>query len=268
MCRYFNITRQAYYKSVKCLETKEITESLVVDMVHSIRRKQPRVGGKKLYKHLYNDLQELGKIGRDKFFSILRKHELLVEPKKSYTRTTNSYHRFYKWKNLIKDKEFGKSNMCWVSDITYIRTEKGFVYLFLITDLYSRKIVGWNLSDSLAIEGAIKALKMAFKQRIDKSLDLIHHSDRGIQYCSNDYVNLLQKNKVSISMTEENHCYENSVAERVNGILKDEFLLDSTFKNKKYAQKACTEVIKTYNDIRLHGSLNFKTPNQVHLEVA
>ncbi len=237
-------------------------------LVHQIRAHQPRVGVKKLYDHLYDDLQKIGKIGRDKLFDILRKNDLLVKRKKSFIRTTNSYHHFHKWTNLIKNETFTQSNMCWVSDITYIRTERRFVYLFLITDLYSRKIVGWDLSESLSIEGGIRALKMALRQRKNKELPLIHHSDRGVQYCSHEYVGMLKKHNISISMTEENHCYENSVAERVNGILKDEFLLDSTFKNKSHAKKACKESIYTYNNIRLHGSLKLKTPNSVHLQVA
>ncbi len=268
MCNYFKISRNAYYKSVKSIEKSEIKRELVLGLVYSIRAGQPRVGGKKLYRHLSSDLHLLGKIGRDKFFDILRQNDLLVSRKKNYTRTTNSYHHFYKWNNLIKDKIFRQSNKCWVSDITYIRTQTGFVYLFLVSDLYSRKIVGWDLSKSLSIEGGIRALKMALRQRKDKTRPLIHHSDRGVQYCSKEYVNLLQKNNVSISMTEENHCYENSVAERINGILKDEFLLDSTFKNQAYANKACKDAINIYNNVRLHGSLCFKTPNQVHLNVA
>ncbi len=230
MCNYFKISRNAYYKSVKSIDTTEIKQEIVLNLVHSIRAEQPRVGGKKLYRHLSSELHLLGKIGRDKFFDILRQNDLLVAPKKSYTKTTNSYHRFYKWNNLIKDKIFLQGNECWVSDITYIRTQTSFVYLFLVSDLYSRKIVGWDLSNSLSIEGGIRALRMALRQRKDKTLPLIHHSDRGVQYCSKDYVNLLQKHNVSVSMTEDNHCYENSVAERINGILKDEFLLDSTFK--------------------------------------
>ncbi len=212
MCEYFQISCQAYYKSLKHKEQRALKEYTVLELVQKIRAKQPRVGGRKLYNHLYEDLQQLGKIGRDKFFNILRTNALLVERKKSYTRTTNSYHRFRKWTNLIKNEEFTQSNICWVSDITYIRTEKGFIYLFLITELYSRKIFDWNLSDSLSIEGGIRALKMALKQRKDKMIPLIHHSDRGIQYCSNEYVKVLQKHNISISMTEENHCYENSVA--------------------------------------------------------
>lgn len=189
-------------------------------------------------------------------------------PKKSYTRTTNSFHRFYKHKNLLYDKTIDRSNQCWVSDITYIRTELGFVYLFLITDYHSRKIVGWDLSHSLSIEGGIKALNMATKQRSQSNQELIHHSDRGIQYCSNAYVALLQKHNIKISMTQENHCYENAKAERVNGILKDEFLLDSTFKDYITAKKATKQAIETYNELRPHWSLKLQTPSQVHEKVA
>lgn len=160
-----------------------------------------------------------------------------------------------------------RSNECYVSDITYLRTDIGFVYLFLITDAYSRKIVGWDLSNSLAIEGGLKALKMALRQR-KGSNPLIHHSDRGIQYCATDYVKKLNKHHVDISMTEENHCYENSLAERVNGILKDEFLLDSTFKNFDQAFRTVVQAVKTYNELRPHWSLDLKTPNEVHLKNA
>ncbi len=224
----------------------------------------PRLGGKKLYRILKPDLEKLGKIGRDKFFDILGRHHLLVERKRNYTVTTNSLHRFYKYTNLLYDRKITASNQCWVCDITYIRTRQGFVYLFLITDAYSRKIVGYCLSGSLSIEGAIKALKMAFKQRGKISEGLIHHSDRGIQYCSKDYVKLLLKNKVQISMTQENHCYENAKAERVNGILKDEFLLDSTFNDIGTARKAVGQAVETYNMLRPHWALDLLTPQQVH----
>lgn len=227
----------------------------------------PRVGGKKLYSILEKDLHSIGKIGRDKLFDILRKNNLLVKRKKSYTRTTDSYHRFYKYKNLLYDKPLTRPNECYVSDITYLRTDNGFVYLFLITDAYSRKIVGWNLSHSLAIEGGLRALRMALRQR-KTTAPLIHHSDRGIQYCCNAYIKELNKHKVSISMTEENHCYENSLAERVNGILKDEFLLDSTFKNYNQTLRAVKQAITTYNQLRPHWSLDLKTPDEVHLKKA
>lgn len=241
---------------------------MVLDLVRQIRCEMPRLGGKKLYSLLRDGLQQIGKIGRDKFFDILRNHGLLVERKRNYAVTTDSFHRFHKYKNLLYDKQIVRPNQCWVSDITYIRTENGFVYLFLITDAFSRKIVGYALSRSLSIEGGIQALKMALKQRGDTNAELIHHSDRGIQYCSNDYVKLLLKNEVQISMTQENHCYENAKAERVNGILKDEFLLDSTFSDFQTALKAVKQAVKTYNERRPHWALKLKTPQQVHRPVA
>ena len=264
-CSYFGISRSGYYASCK-RETKVVLEeAIVLDLVHEVRHVMPRIGGKKLYNMLKKDLHSVGKIGRDKLFDILRKNNLLVERKKNYTRTTDSYHRFYVYKNLLYDKTLTRPNECYVSDITYLRTDNGFVYLFLITDAYSRKIVGWSLSRSLSIEGGLKALRMALRQRKTFS-SLIHHSDRGIQYCANDYVKELTKHNVDISMTEENHCYENSLAERVNGILKDEFLLDSTFKNYDQALRAVKQAVETYNELRPHWSLDLKTPNEVHLK--
>ena len=195
-------------------------------------------------------------------------NDLLIERKRSYTKTTNSYHRFYKWCNLLQDIELTSSNQAWGSDITYLRTINGFVYLFLITDLYSRKIVGWSLSESLSIEGGLEALQMGLSSRKDKSSRLIHHSDRGIQYCSKDYVKRLQRAGVSISMTEENHCYENAKAERVNGILKDEFYLNSTFHTFAQALKSVRSAIKIYNEKRPHWSLGLKTPSEVHEQMA
>lgn len=202
-------------------------------------------------------------LGRDKFFDILRNKKLLVKRRKKYAYTTNSFHRFRMYKNAFKNKLLTAPHQALVSDITYLRTGNGFVYLSLITDAYSRKITGWSLSDSLSIEGAIEAFKMAVKQLPAKK-GIIHHSDRGIQYCSNGYVSLLNKHKMTISMTEENHCYENALAERVNGILKEEFLLDTTFADKATAQKAVKEAIASYNTLRPHWSLNLCTPQQIH----
>lgn len=191
---------------------------------------------------------------------------LTLRKKPSY-KTTNSYHRFYKYKNIIKDLEVTRPNQVWVSDITYIRTVKGFCYLALITDVYSRKIVGWDLSNSLELNGCVRALQKALRQT--KNTDgLIHHSDRGIQYCSNVYTQILKRNKIDISMTEENHCYENAIAERVNGILKDEFYLDQTFDSLQHAKTAAKSAINLYNQIRLHVSLDYKTPNMVYLKTA
>ena len=240
----------------------------MVDLVIEIRRKMPRLGVKKLYHILKSDLEKSGKIGRDRLFDILRKHGLLVERKKSYTRTTNSFHRFYRHSNLLKNSNITVPDQCFVSDITCIRTERDFVYLFLLTDYFSRKIVGWNLSIDLSLKGGLSALQMALRQRINKDTDLIHHSDRGIQYCSNQYVDMLKEHDVRISMTEASHCYENALAERVNGILKDEFLLDGTFKDFEQAQRAVKEAITVYNDLRPHWSLNLQVPSEVHRRAA
>ena len=188
---------------------------------------------------------------------------MLTLRKKYRMRTTNSHHRFYKYGNIIKDLEINRPNQVWASDITYIRTVKGFCYLALITDMYSRKIVGYDLSDSLELNGCVRALNKAIYQA-KKINGLIHHSDRGIQYCSNVYTQILKRKKINISMTEENHCYENAMAERVNGILKDEFYLDQTFANVAHAKRAAKNAIKLYNEIRLHLSLDYKTPNMVY----
>ena len=219
---------------------------------------------RKLEKSLKNDFIKANlKVGRDTLFKTLRKHQMLTLRKKTSARTTNSHHRFYKYNNCIKDLEVTRANQVWVSDITYIRTVKGFCYLALITDVYSRKIVGYDLSDSLELKGCVRALNKAIYQA--KNINgLIHHSDRGIQYCSNVYTLILKKNKINISMTEENHCYENAIAERLNGILKDEFYLDQTFDNVAHAKRAAKNAINLYNEIRLHLSLDYKTPNMVY----
>ncbi|BAO76552.1 mobile element protein [Winogradskyella sp. PG-2] len=188
---------------------------------------------------------------------------MLTLRKKTSAKTTNSYHRFYKYKNIIKDIEITKPNQVWASDITYIRTVKGFCYLALITDMYSRKIVGYDLSDSLELKGCVRALNKAIYQAKDIK-QLIHHSDRGIQYCSNVYTQILKRKKIDISMTEKNHCYENAMAERVNGILKDEFYLDQTFTDVAHAKRATKNAINLYNEIRLHLSLDYKIPNMVY----
>lgn len=203
------------------------------------------------------------KIGRDTLFNILRKHNMLTLRKKYSARTTNSLHRFYKYKNIIKELKVTRPNQIWVSDITYIRTINGFCYLALITDMYSRKIIGYDISNSLELKGCERALNKALYQTKNKN-GLIHHSDRGIQYCSNVYTQILKRNNIQISMTEENHCYENALAERVNGILKDEFYLDQTFNSLAHAKKATKNAINLYNEIRLHLSLDFKTPNMVY----
>ena len=239
-------------------------EQQIIEIVRERRKSLPREGVRKLTKSLDNEFKKAKlKVGRDTLFNVLRKHNMLTLRKKNSARTTNSYHRFYKYKNIIKDMKITRANQVWVSDITYIRTLKGFCYLALITDMHSRKIVGYDISDSLELNGCVRALKKAIYQAKNIK-QLIHHSDRGIQYCSNQYTEILKRKKIDISMTEENHCYENAMAERVNGILKDEFYLDQTFDNVAHAKRATKNAINLYNEIRLHLSLDFKTPNMVY----
>jgi len=268
VCACFDLKRDAWYKYQRRLKKQEAIVSKVLNMVKEERKDQPRVGTRKLYEALQPLFQfEQIKVGRDCLFDILREHDMLIRRKKAYCKTTNSYHHFHKYRNLIKDMDITAPNQVWASDITYIRTVKGFCYLALITDMYSRKIVGYDISDSLELAGCLRALKSALRHARPKS-GLIHHSDRGIQYCSHQYVNELKKRKIKISMTEENHCYENALAERVNGILKDEFYLDQCFFSTHHASKATKNAINIYNSKRLHLSLGYKTPNMVFKNIA
>jgi len=264
VCRCLRLNRDAYYKSKGRITQRKSVEDKVIKLVQKERIIQSRVGTRKLLIHLRDAFQEKGiNVGRDRLFNILRDNDLLVRRKKVSYKTTNSY----PYNNLIKELKITVPNQIWVSDITYIRTVKGFCYLALITDLYSRKIVGYDISDSLELAGCLRALKKALA-KAKPALGLIHHSDRGIQYCSKQYVTQLRKRNVKISMTEENHCYENAVAERVNGILKDEFYLDQCFVNTHNAKVATKNAIDIYNNKRLHLSLGYKTPNMVFENVA
>jgi putative transposase len=262
-CACFDLKRDAWYKYKKRCHKRKIVHSKVVELVKEERKYQPRVGTRKLLEALHPSFEAAHiKVGRDSLFDILRERNMLVRRKKASCKTTNSYHHFHKYGNLVKDMEITAPNQVWVADITYIRTVKGFCYLALLTDLFSRKIVGYNISDTLELTGCLRALQQALGQA-RPAAGLVHHSDRGIQYCSNQYVNELKKHKVSISMTEENHCYENAVAERVNGILKDEFYLDQCFFSTEHARVATKSAIGVYNNKRLHLSLGYKTPNMV-----
>ena len=246
------------------MKEEKFKTEIILDLVAEKRRLMPRVGGKKLYDLLKNDFVRLGyKLGRDGFFDVLREHELLVKRRKSYIRTTNSFHRFRVYDNLILGMEVVRPNQVFVSDITYIRVGSSFMYLSLITDLYSRMIVGWKLSETLDALGCLKALEMALKLVGDPS-GLIHHSDRGVQYCSSDYTRLLKVNGVSISMAEQGNPYENPHAERVNGILKDEFNLAAHFPTAALAMRATCQAIEIYNTLRPHWSLKLRTPVKVY----
>jgi transposase InsO family protein len=268
ICNGFSLKRDAYYKYQKRYVKRIKVENEIIKMVNKSRRTLPREGTRKLMKSLKNDFEKQQlKIGRDQLFRILKENDLLIRRKKYSSKTTNSHHRFYKYGNIIKDINISRPNQVWAADITYIRTINGFCYLALLTDMHSRKIVGYDLSDSLELSGCVRALKKALYH--NKAIkELIHHSDRGIQYCSNVYTDELKRKKIKISMTEENHCYENALAERVNGILKDEFYLDQTFASVIHALKATKNAIKLYNSKRLHLSLDYKTPNYVHQNAA
>jgi len=268
VCACFQLKRDAFYKYTKRWERYKSVESQVIQLVKDERKEQPRVGVRKLHEALLPSFEAKQiKLGRDSLFNLLRANNMLVKRKREYAKTTNSYHHFHKYNNLIKELEIKKPNQVWVSDITYIRTVKGFCYLALITDLYSRKIIGHDISDSLELAGCLRALKKALWHS-KPAAGLIHHSDRGVQYCSHMYVNKLKSRGIKISMTEENHCYENAVAERINGILKDEFYLDQCFFSTSHAKRAAKNAIKLYNNKRLHVSLGYKTPNSVFENVA
>jgi putative transposase len=260
ICKELGLSRQAYYMK-KRRDAKRAKESAdILDMVKGIRQEQFNVGTKKLHKMLRNTGICFG---RDRLHKLLKEDDLLVKRKKKYIRTTNSKHWMRKYPNLIKGIDLSYANQVYVSDITYIRHHDGFSYLFLISDLYSRKIVGWSLSRDLRAKHAVKALRMALR-REKPAKKLIHHSDRGIQYCSKEHVNLLKKYKIGISMTEDLHVYENAVAERVNSTLKNEFELEGRFKTHQELEKGVNEVITVYNTKRLHMSINYMTPSSKH----
>jgi len=261
ICKIYSISRQSYYKGIKRQAEQKLKEVIILEMVQNIRKQMPRIGSKKLYILLTQEM-DFGQlnIGRDAFMDILRANGLFVKRKRQYAKTTDSSHRFKVYGNLIKGMSVTKKDEVYVSDITYIRTKEKFGYLALVTDLYSRKIVGFDFSDSLALEGSVRALKMSLKGKT--ITDLTHHSDRGIQYCSNVYIEILKKNHIKISMSEKGNPYENAVAERVNGILKEEFGLSETFKTLKMAKKAIIEAIRIYNELRPHMNINMLTPNK------
>jgi len=222
------------------------------------------MGGRKLYCLLQEPVKNLSTgLGRDKFFDLLRCNDLLVKRRRKYVVTTQSLRRFFMYKDHYNGRQWMQPHRAWVSDITYIRVGGGFQYLFLITDAYSRKIVGWKLAGTLETKWAVEALQMALKQCKQKQ-GLVHHSDRGFQYCSNEYTGLLTSNKMIPSMGQAGYCYDNAMAERVNGILKDEYFLDATFRSIKQAHKATAEAIVKYNNQRPHWSLNMQIPAQVH----
>jgi len=257
------MSRQAVYQQRKRLQIREKELLIVKQLIEEIRLEQPRIGTRKLYHLLKNKFKLHNvKIGRDALFDYLRRENLLIYPKKRYTRTTFSKHWLRKHPNLIKTIELKRKEHIFVSDITYVKTKANVCYLSLVTDAYSRKIMGYELSENMNAENVVKALKMAVKNRAT-NLQLIHHSDRGLQYCSEVYQKVLNKNKILPSMTDGYDCYQNALAERVNGILKQEFLIYKC-KNINDLKQMVKESIYIYNNKRPHLSLNMQTPEMVH----
>ena len=233
-------------------------------MVQNERKLLPGVGGRKI-KYLIQPQIEKNNIsfGRDKLFKLMRENNLLIKPRRRYIQTTNSKHWMRKYPNIAKDLKITMPEQLWVSDITYLKTEEGNSYLSMVTDAFSRKIMGYCIADDMQAGTTAKALKMAIENRLYNH-PVIHHSDRGLQYCSQEYVSLATDNNISMSMTEQSDPYENALAERMNRTIKEEFCLDHVMANKKQTIQAVKEAIELYNNYRPHQSLSLQTPNQQH----
>ena len=266
-CQHVGISRQAFYQRHRREQERGKCQNDVVELVKYVRLQQPRLGTRKLHYLLKSSLTERGlKVGRDGLFDILRAARLLVTPRRAYHKTTNSHHRFRRHPNLLKagPEQIVPTGpeQVWVADITYLPTAGPFVYVSLVTDAYSRKIVGYHVHDGLQTEQVSQALKMALRARRSRQ-PLIHHSDRGIQYCSTYYQQIHQRHGIRCSMTDGYDCYQNALAERINGILKTEFLLHRPA-DLEQAALMLRQSVHIYNTQRPHTSLQYKTPDEVH----
>ena len=266
LCALFGVTRQAYYEAADHALKTSIANMIVLTLIRETRDDMPFIGTRKALFILQPELIKHGiKMGRDQLFDLLRFHGLLIRRRKRMVQTTNSNHWLKRYPNLIKQMCITDPEQLWVSDITYIRTLQGFSYLSLITDAYSRKIVGYDLHPTLEAIGCINALRMAIATRkYELPFCLVHHSDRGVQYCCSDYVDILNSEGIAISMTQSGSPYDNALAERVNGIIKNEFYPKRVYQNHKEAQKAISKIIAIYNSKRPHSSVNYLTPDQAH----
>lgn len=263
-CRLLGITRQAYYQHFWNTEDTSTEQQLILERIKQIRLEHPVIGGRKLYCMLQSFLLEHQiKIGRDALFDLLSAHKLLVRKRRRRVATTWSYHWLKKYPNLIKSWSPQMPDQLWVADITYVPTNKGFLYLSLITDAYSHKIIGYYIADNLEAIHTTQALEMALKS-INEINELIHHSDRGLQYCSSEYVELLKSKSIQISMTENGDPLENPIAERINGIIKNEYLKHHPITNQTNAMQILERVVIKYNQQRPHQSINMLTPELVH----
>jgi putative transposase len=264
LCDLFGKSRQAYYQRSKYIYKEEVKSEILLQLVGKERKLMPRLGGRKLIKLIQPRLPEELYLGRDSFFDFLRDKGLLIRKRRYRVRTTYSNHWMHKYPNLIKDFRPEKAHQLWVSDITYIETMEGFGYLSLVTDAYSRKIIGWELGATLEAKHTVKALQMALTQLPKGTKNIFHHSDRGVQYCCDEYVKILTKNHFKISMTENGDPRENAIAERVNGILKDEWLNQIKLETREEAIRQLELIIRVYNQDRPHSSLDMRTPEYAH----
>ncbi len=265
LCGLFGKTRHAYYDKEWQVEERTIEYAVVLKLVEEQRMLMKKVGTPKLYIAIKGPLQAHGiKMGRDKLHDLLYSYGLTIKKKRGRVKTTMSRHWLRKYPNLIREMEITEPEHVWVSDITYIILKDGFCYLSLITDAYSRKIMGYCLSLDLSHLGCLEALNNALNQRSYPLSKLIHHSDRGVQYCCGEYVGLLREKGIEISMTENGDPYENAIAERLNGILKDEFFLGKQFETYEEALKEVANGVMIYNEHRLHSSCDYLTPNKAH----
>lgn len=261
----FGISKQAYYKRLKARQKKESQQDVVLQEVAEIRKEMPQTGTRKLCEHLHPILPKHNiKMGRDALYDLLRNKGLLIRKTKRFHITTDSKHCFYTAPNLLKELEITHAEQAFVSDITYIQTDEGHAYLALVTDAYSKKIMGWSLDDNMKVSMVKEALKMAHLNKRWQHEKIIHHSDRGIQYCCPDYTEFAKKLGFNMSTTQKYDPYENAIAERINGILKYEFGLRKVMPNLEIAKKMVKQAVEIYNNKRLHWSLDLQTPEYVH----
>lgn len=269
MCQQFGYSKQAYYKHLKSSGQADLQEQVIVGLIKNKREVWKRGSGRNLHKSLQKEFETYEiKIGRDKFFEVLRNNGLLIKSKRSRTKTTCSYHHFNRYNNLIEKVVPVRANEVWVADITYLwlKPQEKFCYLSIVTDLYSRKIVGHSVHETLNVKGCIDALKQGLQGRKNKEESLIHHSDRGVQYCCHAYVKLLEKHQVQISMTQTGDPLENAVAERIHKTIKEEFTNERQicFDNIEEAKKEIKKFIEFYNQKRPHRSVQWLTPNEAY----
>jgi len=271
ICCVYQVTRQAFYSLLSAHQKETLAFAIVLVLVKEIRREIPGIGVRKLLHMLLPEFKKHGiKLGRDQFFDLLRAQGMLIRRRKRIVKTTDSFHWLHKYPNLVQGLTLTRPEELWVSDITYMRTGTGFSYLSLITDAYSRKIMGYALYPTLEVTGCIAALKMAENNRQYKVLDLplIHHSDRGIQYCSAKYVTLLNKAGIDISMTQTGNPYDNALAERVNETIKGDYFPTRIYDNHAVASDAVDKIIQSYNVRRPHQSIGYLTPQDAHNSVS